>query len=89
MERNPMRIRKVHLSSFIEILTALYNKGVDYIDIMSVESEDEKQDGLGVSFKREYMNVEMAEGFDDMPTVINAPTGDDNKLTDNDLNQLI
>ena len=88
MGNNQIRIRKVQLSSFIEILTALYNKGVDYIDIMSVESEDEKQDGLGISFKKEYMNNEMKDAFEDMPTII-APTQNNNKLTDNDLNQLL
>lgn len=86
MENNQPRIRKVHLNSFIDILTSLYNRGVDYIDIMAIEGDSSKQDGVGISFRKEYMSKEMESDFEDFPVIINP---NDDKLTDNDLNQLI
>lgn len=87
------KIRKVHLNTFIEILVELYNKGVDYIDIMNVNS-DETQDGVGISFCKEYMNKELLENFDrisDSATKLKDEILEERKkdLKDEDLNQLI
>lgn len=88
------KIKKVHLNSFIEILIELYNKGVDFVDIMNVTSSD-VQDGVGISFCKEYMNKELMDNFDKISHAAETEvedTGLDEKninLTDDDLNQLL
>lgn len=78
-----LRIKKVHLNSFIEILMDLYNKGVDYVDLAG--SLHDNQDVVGISFCREYMDKEYVQNFDGIPA-----TGNVNKnISDEDLNQLI
>lgn len=79
---NKVKIKKVHLQTFLDILTDLYDKGVDYVDIIGHLSDD--QDSLGISFRKEYMAEEYMENFDK----IEAPEKTD-KLSDEDLNQLI
>lgn len=79
------RIKKVHLNTFIEILLSLYNKGVDYIDITKMSSEEDKQDGVGISFTKEYMNKNMSDNFEEIEEMI-----DENmNLTDDDINDLL
>lgn len=78
------RIKKIHLNTFIEVLVTLYNKGVDYIDISKL-SEGDKQDGIGISFSKEYMNDKMSEGFEEMEEMMDREI----RLTDDDINDLI
>jgi hypothetical protein len=89
-------IKKVHLDSFIDILVELYDKGVDYVDIIGVN--DKVQDSIGISFSKEYMNTELRENFDNIPTTNKkeSNSSDENikakiniKLSDDDLNQLL
>lgn len=90
------KIRKVHLNTLIEILVELYNKGVDYIDIMNVTNSD-VQDGVGISFCKEYMNKEMMDNFDKISEITRKIEDKkeevirkkDIKLSDEDLNQLL
>lgn len=79
------KIRKIHLNSFIEVLVSLYNKGVDFIDITKMSSEEDNQDGVGISFSKEYMNKEMSEHFDEMEDLLDKNI----KLTDDDINDLL
>lgn len=82
-----IKIRKVHLSTFIEILIDLYNKGVDYVDIIgSIEPE---QDSIGISFSKEYMSKEHKENFDKIPVTSKKDDEINIKLSDEDLNQLL
>lgn len=92
-----LKIKKVHLDSFINILVELYNRGVDYIDISAVHHSI-NQDGVGISFSKEYMNEELIENFDKIQESVDeaaAEAPDDDPpiikrdLTDDDLNQLI
>jgi predicted RNA-binding protein with PIN domain len=90
------KIKKVHLDSFINILVELYNRGVDYIDISSV-NKTINQDGVGISFSKEYMNDEMMENFDKIQADMDEAMEEEEEekpatkkdLTDEDLNQLL
>ena len=83
MENNQFKISKVHIDSFIDALVDLYNKGVDYIDIIGTQNEI--QDSIGLSFCKEYMAEDMQDEFDNFPTDILI----EKKLSNDDLNQLI
>lgn len=91
--KNPkeLKIKKVHLDSFITLLTDLYNRGVDYVDIIGVM--DDKQDMVGLSFCKEYMSKDQEENFNDIPVNIsNKKNNDEIEIRfsdDDDLNQLI
>lgn len=85
------KIKKVHLDSFINILVELYNRGVDYIDISAVQHSI-NQDGVGISFSKEYMNEKMIENFEKIQeSVEDLPEEEfeNDELTDEDLNQLL
>ena len=78
MERsNEIRLKKIPLRVFLEALTDIYERGVDYVDIIGVPGEE--QDSIGISVKEDYY----APGAD-------SPWEDEKKdLSDEDLNQLI
>jgi ligand-binding sensor protein len=80
---NHVKIKKVHLNTFIEILVGLYDKGVNYVDIIG--TMDDEQDSVGISFSKEYMDDEYKDNFDNIPEI----DGDKLNLSDDDLNQLI
>ena len=84
-----MRIRKVPLESFIDILADLYDKGVNYVDIVGML--DDTQDGIMISFSKEYMDEEFQENFDMIPTtkITKTDTEININLSDDDLNQLL
>jgi len=83
MENKEVNIKMIPLNPFIDTLIELYNRGVDYIDIVGVM--DDKQDRLAITFTEEYMTAEGVENFKDIPKeeIINT------KLSDEDLDQLI
>ena len=35
MDKNQLKIRKIYLGTFIDVLVDLYDKGVDYIDLIA------------------------------------------------------
>jgi len=76
-------IKKVPLDEIIDVFMDLYNKGVDFIDIIA----SEKDNRISVIFTEEYINQEAIDNFelDDDNTKIDINT----KLTDEDFNQLI
>jgi len=76
-----MKIRKIDLETLIDILTDIYNKGVDYVDIIGIPGDE--QDSLAVSFSKEYMSKEHVNNFD------NIDSDDGGNLSDEDLNQLL
>lgn len=94
----PITIKKVHLDSFIEILIDLYDKGVDYVDIIGVNNEI--QDSIGISFSKDYMNSELVDNFEKIKLPSKKAEKEDKKpeikedkininLSDDDLNQLL
>lgn len=93
----PITIKKVHLDSFIEILIDLYDKGVDYVDIIGVNNE--VQDSIGISFSKDYMNSELVDNFEKIKVPAKKPEKKETpeikedkiniNLSDDDLNQLL
>ena len=78
MERhNEIRLKKIPLRVFLEALTDIYERGVDYVDIIGVPGEE--QDSIGISVIEEYFAPEEGDDDDIPPT----------ELSDEDLNQLI
>ena len=81
-----VKLRKIHLDTLMKVLVELYDKGVDYIDVIG--TTDKVQDSIGISFCSEYMNEDMRENFDKISSieidVENKPLSDED-----DLNQLI
>lgn len=85
-------IKKIPLNELIDILSDLYNRGVDYIDILAPE-EPSEDDRMTIKFTKEYMSpdAELEEGEalndneEDVLDITIIPT----KLSDEDLNQLL
>lgn len=74
-------LRKIPLSILLDHLTEIYNSGVDYIDILGVNGEE--QDKIGIAFNSSYMSPEEDTNLDPDESQINI------KLSDEDLNQLL
>jgi hypothetical protein len=75
-------IKKVPLDEIIDVFMDLYNKGVDFIDLIA----SEKDNRISVIFTEEYINQEAVDNFElDETTEIDIKA----KLTDDDFNQLI
>lgn len=70
-----LTVKKIDLQSFIEILTDLWDKGIDYIDI--AVGEDEKR--ISILFEEGYLSDEAKEQLPDKPT----------SLKDLDINDII
>lgn len=83
MDNEISRIRKVPLTSFIDVLLSLYKRGVEYVDIVHLLNEEEK-DTVGIQFTEEYMHKNFKNNARE--DVI-FPT--DGKITEDDLNDLI
>lgn len=81
-----VKIRKIHLDTLIKVLVEMYDKGVDYIDIIG--EINDVQDSIGISFCKEYMNKDMQENFDEIPSK-HIKEGDASFSDEDDLNQLI
>jgi hypothetical protein len=75
-------IKKVPLDEIIGVFMDLYDKGVDFIDIIA----SEKDNRISVIFTEEYINQDAIDNFELNDEIeINIDT----KLTDEDFNQLI
>jgi hypothetical protein len=74
MDKEPVRLRKIHLDSFIKQLAALYEMGVDYVDLVGMN--DVEQDYIEMHFTNDYMTPELRKEIGE-------------KLSDEDLNQII
>ena len=85
-------IKKIPLDDLIEILTDLYNRGVDYIDILAPE-EPSEDDKMTIKFTKEYLSPDMQDEEDimgdDEEDILDISIENDTKLSDEDLNQLI
>jgi len=83
-------LRKIHLESFIDVLTDLFESGVDFVDIQGIDGEE--QDVIDIYFSKEYTifkddvenkdNEEEDEDDEDVPQ-------EDIELSDDNLNQII
>ena len=86
-------IKKIPLNELIDILSDLYNRGVDFIDILAPENLSE-DDRMTIKFSKEYMSpdAELEEGEelgDYEEDVLDITIIPDTKLSDEDLNQLL
>jgi hypothetical protein len=83
-----VKLRKIHLDTLMKLLVELYDKGVDYVDIIG--TLDKVQDSIGISFCSEYMNDGMRENFDKISVKrIEEEEETGSPLNEDDLNQLI
>jgi len=80
---NDTVIKKIPLDQFIDVLIEIYNKGVDYIDLIGEKGD--AQDKMHIVFTSEYMTKEGAKNLEkEIESIEISP-----KLTDEDLNQLL
>jgi len=90
MKKDNIKIRKVPVEAFLNLLSDLFEQGVDYIDIIGML--DEKQDTIGIAFSKDYMSEDMQDNFEDITPITVNKTADTIKINlsnDEDLNQLI
>lgn len=91
------RIRKIHIESLMEILSNLYNRGADFVDIEGLSNEG--QDIIRLYFQDSYIDPEHIEEFEEfMEEVGGEPVDKEQntsttievkKLTDKDITDLI
>lgn len=77
-----MKIIKLPLFNFIEMLNDLYEQGVDYIDMLNSEVEGE-ENVIEISIEEDYMMKEDGQEDDDTEGVART------RFIDNDINDLI
>lgn len=83
-------IKKISLNEIIDVFVDLYNKGVDYVDLVNV---DEQEGKLSVIFTKEYMCKEMQES-DDFELIQDSIENvdyneEDSKFSEDDIDDLI
>ena len=86
MENREVKIEKIPLDKLIDTLVSLYNQGVDYIDIAGVPGRE--FDRMAIGFNRDYMTEQGAKNFEGLEQDLDLEIKQ-NKLTDDDLNELI
>lgn len=84
MESREVKIQKIPLDKLIDTLVDLYNKGVDYVDVVGVPGKE--FDRMGISFTGEYMTEQGRKNFEGLDLEVEIK---ESKLTDEDLNELI
>lgn len=83
---NELRLNKIPLKVFLEALTDIYNRGVDYIDIIGTPGEE--QDSIGIAIKQEYFSKDLEDDIEDEDDE-DFPSPSSKDISDEDLNQLI
>ena len=86
MENKSLKLEKISLEMLINLLTDLYEQGVNYIDIIGVKEDD--KDTVGIAIHEEYME----EGAPELDEKYFDGTYTDDvelNLTDDDINDLI
>jgi hypothetical protein len=83
-------IKKISLNEIIDVFVDLYNKGVDYVDLVNT---DEQEGKLSVIFTKEYMCKEMQES-DDFELIQDSIENvefdeEESKFSEDDINDLI
>jgi hypothetical protein len=83
-----VRLNKIPIKLLVEALMGLYDDGVDYVDILGINNED--QDTIGLIVKKEYLSK--IEEEEEKPSLSNKNSIENTfniKLSDEDLNQLL
>ena len=81
MGKKRVKIRKIHLEEFIDVLMDVYDKGAEYVDLIGIA--DSPQDELTILVRYEYID-EANNKFDEINEEPYTRT-----LLDEDLNQLL
>ena len=93
-----MKLRKIPLEPFIQILTDLFESGAEFIDLAGDENNDGEtpRDSLKITVKPEYLYMEDDDEDDDdildegMDFLINNESDDiPRSLSDDDIQDLI
>ena len=84
MENREVKIERIPLNTLIDTLVDLYNKGIDYVDIVGVPGIE--FDRMGIAFTKDYMTDQGKENFGELDLDLEILSS---KLTDEDLNELI
>ena len=84
MAQREVKIERIPLDRLIDTLVDLYNKGIDYVDIVGVPGVE--FDRMGIAFTRDYMTEQGKENFEGLDIDLEIKIS---KLTDDDLNELI
>jgi hypothetical protein len=84
MENREVKIERIPLDRLIDTLVDLYNKGIDYVDIVGVPGVE--FDRMGIAFTKDYMTDQGKENFGEIGVDLEITSS---KLTDDDLNELI
>ena len=84
-------IKKISLDEIIDVFVDLYNKGVDYVDLVNTDEEEGK---LSVIFTKEYMCKEMQddEQFNVLQDNLSSNIDfnhEESKFSEEDINDLI
>jgi len=87
MENNLVTIQKIPLNNFIDVLVDLYNRGVDFIDIVGTQGDE--KDYMAITFSKDYMSEEAIDDFENDPTIITKEDITNHKLSEKDINDLI
>ena len=87
MENNEVSIQKIPLNNFIDVLVDLYNRGVDFIDIIGTQGD--QKDYMAITFSKDYMSEDAIEDFENDPMIITKEDITNHKLSEKDINDLI
>jgi hypothetical protein len=94
-KKDEVRLKKIPIDMFLQVLTEIYERGVDYFDIIGIP--DEEQDTISIIYSADYMSkdaeAEMTKAIEDFIDNLEdeEPQQEikkDIKLSDDDLNQL-
>jgi hypothetical protein len=89
-KKKEVRLKKIPLEVFINALEDLYNMGLEYVDIIGINGEE--QDTIGLAYSKEYMMPDFEEQIEKMVDEMINEEEEVKKninLSDEDLNQLI
>ena len=84
MGNREVKLERIPLDRLIDTLVDLYNKGIDYVDIVGVPGVE--FDRMGIAFTKDYMTDQGKENFGELEVDLEIISS---KLTDDDLNELI
>jgi|APGre2960657404_1045060.scaffolds.fasta_scaffold36144_4 hypothetical protein len=88
-KKKEVRLKKIPLEIFLDALEELYNMGLEYIDIVGINGEE--QDTIGLAYSKDYMSQDLHEDIQKAMDEIEKYDNEikkDIKLSDDDLNQL-
>ena len=89
-KKKEVRLKKIPLEIFLDALEELYNMGLEYIDIVGINGEE--QDTIGLAYSKDYMSQDLHEDIQKAMDEIEKYDNEikkDIKLSDDDLNQII